>query len=131
VKTAYYQWAILGLTAFMAACSSVPEHQGCYVAEPYVNGTYTGSCDQQSRANGQGVATGVDTYKGEFKSGVIHGWGLYTWSNGATFCGQFSQGNMAGLGIYTDSNGNRQEGIWEGTNLVQAYQANRLSCTIR
>lgn len=131
MKTVCYQWTLLGVILIVTGCASVPEHQGCYVAEPYINGTYAGSCDQQGRANGQGVSTGIDTYKGEFKAGVIHGSGLYTWSNGATFCGQFNQGNMAGLGVYMDANGNRREGIWDGTNLVQPYQANRLNCTIR
>ncbi|WP_176329683.1 hypothetical protein [Thioflexithrix psekupsensis] len=122
---------LLMLLALLSACAKVPTHEGCYVAEPYVNGRYVGACDTFRRAHGQGVAQGTDTYKGEFNAGVIEGWGLYTWSNGATFCGQFKAGKMSGVGIYTDSSGKRQEGIWNGTQRVETYQTGRLTCTIR
>jgi hypothetical protein len=115
----------------LSSCAAVPKHEGCYVAEPYINGRYVGACDALQRAHGQGVAQGTDTYKGEFKAGVIDGWGRYTWSNGATFCGEFKGGKMSGLGIYINSSNQRREGVWNGTQLVETYQSGRLTCTIR
>jgi hypothetical protein len=121
----------LGAITVLSGCAATPEHQGCYVAEAYISGTYTGPCDSQGRAHGQGVSVGEDSYKGQFNAGVIDGWGLYTWSNGATYCGQFKDGALSGLGIFTTANGTRQEGIWENNALAQPYEENRLSCTIR
>lgn len=129
--TTTFYWGVLCLSSVVSGCSTVATHEGCYVADPYLNGKYVGACDKQNRAHGNGIATGTDHYKGQFVAGQMEGTGLYTWSNGASYCGQFKGNRMEGIGIYTDASGNRLEGIWQGTDLIQQYTTNRLTCSLK
>ena len=41
------------------------------------------------------------SYKGNFKNGVYHGQGTYTWSNGEEYIGNWVDGKRSGHGVYT------------------------------
>ena len=62
----------------------------CKVLKPEISGTYVGSC-KQGLASGEGEATGIDFYKGEFVKGLPHGKGTYIWKNGATYTGDWKR----------------------------------------
>lgn len=72
----------------------------CKVLKPEISGTYVGSC-KQGLASGEGEATGIDFYKGEFVKGLPHGKGTYIWKNGATYTGDWKRGMRDGEGTYS------------------------------
>ena len=53
---------------------------------------------------------GDDFYKGEFKDGLEHGQGTYTWDNGGVYQGNWVNGKRTGQGKYTHPNGDVYEG---------------------
>lgn len=71
--------------------------QDCKVLLDNIKGTYEGDC-KKGVANGKGTATGADTYIGEFKKGLPHGFGKYTWENGDVYEGEWTKGQMDGKG---------------------------------
>ncbi len=87
----------------------------CKVLLEAIAGQYDGDC-KKGMADGEGTATGEDTYVGEFKKGLPHGTGTYTWANGDVFYGEFKKGLKDGSGKLTVSTAeglNRvQEGYW-------------------
>ncbi|MCK4466097.1 MAG: MORN repeat-containing protein [Bacteroidales bacterium] len=69
----------------------------CEVLLDDIKGTYDGGC-KKGKAYGFGKAVGTDTYEGEFKKGLPHGKGTYTWANGNVFTGMFKKGKKEGEG---------------------------------
>jgi hypothetical protein len=81
------------------------------VGNPYIRGDYQGGCDNLTElAQGQGEATGADSYVGNFVKGRPDGKGAYTWANGAHLEGTFKVGKAHGPGIYISTKGVRYEG---------------------
>lgn len=101
----------------LSACAREVVHQGCYVADPYLRGTYVGGC-QNNMAHGRGKAVGKDSYEGDFVKGVLHGHGTYFWHDGDRFVGQFRNGYIHGNGVLIKKEGNRQAGRWENNQWV-------------
>lgn len=108
---------ILFLFLVLGACTKEVIHQGCYVADAYLRGTYTGECRDQM-ANGRGKAVGKDIYEGDFVQGVLHGHGTYIWHDGDRFVGQFRNGRIHGNGVLIKKNGSRQAGYWENNQWI-------------
>lgn len=71
--------------------------QNCVVDADSLKGTYEGNC-KGGKANGKGVAKGINVYSGEFKAGLPDGKGTYTWFNGNSFEGTFKKGLKEGEG---------------------------------
>jgi hypothetical protein len=71
--------------------------QDCKVSLENLKGTYTGDC-KGNKANGKGIATGMDKYEGSFLSGLPEGDGVYTWANGNIYRGTFLKGLKNGKG---------------------------------
>lgn len=97
--------------------------QDCKVKTKALEGTYQGEC-QKGVANGQGTAKGIDSYTGDFKSGVPHGSGEYTWANGDRYVGAFEKGNRHGYGVmfYADkSKGDSLQGYWKKDKYVGKF----------
>ena len=113
-------WFLLCLL-LLNGCSTVVMHDGCYVADPHVNGTYEGEC-KDGKANGFGKSVGEDSYEGYFVDGKFQGTGKYTWKDGDTYAGQFFNGKPHGYGVLIKGK-QRQEGIWEKGELIEAKLA--------
>ena len=69
----------------------------CKVLLESISGEYEGGC-KKGKADGAGVAKGVDSYNGNFKKGFPDGQGTYTWANGDVFVGEFKKGKKEGAG---------------------------------
>ena len=99
-------------------CTNTIHHEGCYVADPHINGRYIGPC-KSNKAHGFGKAIGEDSYEGEFFEGIIHGYGTYVWSDGDRYIGRFSNGQIHGRGVMRYFNGEEKAGLWENGKLVK------------
>lgn len=62
-----------------------------------LQGSYTGEC-KKGKAQGKGKAVGLDSYEGDFVSGLPHGRGTYRWANGDEYIGEFQKGLKEGEG---------------------------------
>lgn len=71
----------------------------CEVLSENLKGEYRGNC-RRGLAHGYGEAQGRDHYLGEFKKGLPHGNGVYTWSSGEKYDGEWKRGLRHGMGIY-------------------------------
>lgn len=92
--------------------------QDCKVKLEAISGTYEGGC-KKKLADGKGEAKGVDTYKGEFKKGLPHGKGIYTWENQNVYDGMFVKGEMEGEGKFTSKSDNEViTGFWKDNEYV-------------
>jgi hypothetical protein len=87
--------------------------QECIVEHEHLKGSYTGDC-KKGKASGKGKAVGLDTYEGEFKSGLPDGKGIYTWQDGTVYTGKYSKGLRDGKGMMTFKKPGRQDSIMEG-----------------
>ncbi|MCB9015635.1 MAG: hypothetical protein H6541_07535 [Lentimicrobiaceae bacterium] len=74
--------------------------ENCRVLNINISESYTGKC-KNGLAHGQGTATGIDRYEGQFKKGLPDGKGKYTWSTGEVYDGQWRAGKREGIGKYT------------------------------
>lgn len=86
--------------------------QDCKVLLKSINGTYEGDC-KKGKAEGEGLAKGVDTYQGQFKKGLPHGTGIYTWQDGRTYEGIFKKGMKEGQGTLTTKGDSIISGFWK------------------
>lgn len=73
--------------------------QPCRVVDPEIVGSYKGGC-QNGLAEGFGEATGISTYRGDFRAGRKHGKGIKTWPTGDWYDGEFADDRKHGLGRY-------------------------------
>ena len=99
--------------------------QNCTVIPDALKGTYEGGC-KKDKADGNGTATGVDTYSGEFKSGYPEGKGKYTWKNGDWFEGQWKKGQREGPGsmhyITATGKDSAVTGFWKKDKYFGLYE---------
>ena len=72
----------------------------CLVVDKELQGSYEGGC-VDGKAEGQGTATGIAAYSGEFHLGKKHGQGVKTWARGDRYEGAFVDDYMEGWGVYT------------------------------
>ena len=93
---------MLILFLFSGLNSAYGQKKACLVDMESIKGTYTGGC-KKGLADGYGKAVGLDTYEGEFKKGLPHGEGIYTWRSGKKFEGKFQNGRMHGKGAVTQN----------------------------
>ena len=54
----------------------------------------------------------VLSYKGSWRKGAFHGYGVLEYSNGGLYKGNFRSGVKHGFGVYTSASGFRYEGEW-------------------
>ena len=87
----------------------------CKVLLEDIAGEYEGGC-KKGLADGEGTAKGTDSYTGDFKKGLPHGTGTYTWANGDVYVGEFKKGQKDGAGTLTVNLGGGQKkeqpGYW-------------------
>lgn len=92
----------------------VSGQENCRVLKSGISETYTGGC-KKGLAHGQGSATGIDRYEGQFRNGLPDGTGTYTWENGDIYTGEWKEGKRQGIGKYTflaNEKTTVQEGQW-------------------
>lgn len=100
--------------------------KSCTVLKQELSGTYEGKC-KNGLANGRGIASGKDTYKGMFVKGLPQGEGTYTWSNGSTYTGEWIEGKRHGIGKYTfkvNEHDSIQDGLWQNDSYKGAKPEN-------
>ncbi|MFW5879313.1 MAG: hypothetical protein ACOCUV_00665 [bacterium] len=86
--------------------------QDCIVLDTSINKSYEGKC-KKGFAHKFGKAQGVDKYEGDFKKGMKHGEGIYTWANGAIFKGAFENDKKHGYGKLIEADSNIITGYWK------------------
>ncbi len=74
--------------------------QDCKVLKSEISLHYEGEC-KNGLAHGEGEATGVDYYIGNFKKGLPNGEGTYKWATGEIYIGEWGKGLRHGNGKYT------------------------------
>ncbi|MDR7370236.1 hypothetical protein [Flavobacterium aquidurense] len=86
--------------------------QDCTVLLKNIDNTYEGDC-KKGKADGQGLAKGIDNYKGQFKKGLPDGVGTYTWQDGKIYEGEFSKGLKEGQGKLIVNKDSIITGFWK------------------
>jgi len=118
MKQAFLYFLSLSITA--AALS-----QSCEVKADSLKGQYTGGC-RKGLANGNGTATGIDSYTGDFKNGYPEGEGKYTWKNGSTYEGSWKHGLFDGKGTLNKvSNTDKpmvMSGFWKAGKYIGQHE---------
>lgn len=111
----------IALFFFSSFCFS----QKCEVLVASLKGTYEGDC-KKDKANGNGTATGEDSYTGEFKNGYPDGNGKYSWKNGDWYDGQWKKGMREGRGTMfykeKDSKDSLLTGFWKKDKYFGKYE---------
>ncbi|MEO7445037.1 MAG: hypothetical protein ABIT96_01985 [Ferruginibacter sp.] len=98
--------------------------QDCKVEPDNLKGTYTGECIS-GKAEGKGIATGVNTYDGQFKKGYPDGLGKYTWEDKSWYSGYFKKGFKDGNGeMHYMKNGydSLVTGFWKKDKYLGLYE---------
>ena len=92
--------AIFIVVSLLSVINVYPQETECKVMLPAISGSYSGDC-KRGLAQGKGIARGIDRYEGQFREGVPHGRGIYTWANGSVYKGQWVKGMKEGEGEIT------------------------------
>lgn len=95
--------------------------QDCKVLMKSISDSYEGGC-KRGKADGEGFAKGEDFYKGEFKKGLPHGKGIYTWKDGRVYEGEFDKGEKEGKGKMTISVDSVITGYWKKNVYIGLYE---------
>ena len=107
------------------AFSDIAFAQDCKVLLKTINTEYTGDC-KRGKADGYGTAKGIDTYEGQFKKGLPHGEGTYTWQNGNVYKGTFKKGVKEGKGELAIRTENVKDsiiiGFWKKDTYAGIYE---------
>jgi hypothetical protein len=116
---------ILLLLVCIIGKTGLCQNADCKVMTDPLKGTYEGACEG-GKANGQGKATGIDSYEGWFVNGYPEGKGMYTWKDGHYYVGQFKKGKLNGMGdMYFESAGGNDSiitGYWEKDKYKGLYE---------
>jgi uncharacterized protein len=88
-----------GISIALPKCEGSPSQKATYMWD---------NCVGEERIVGRGII-----YSGEFKNGRHHGFGSFTYPNGAKYTGEFESGFWHGKGTLTDANGNVKKGVWK------------------
>jgi len=80
----------------------------------YQSGKYVGQWKNGLRHGfGKFTWNNVDTYSGNWFEDKRHGEGTYIWHDGSKYKGHYSHGVRSGYGIYYYTNGTIYEGTWQ------------------
>jgi hypothetical protein len=124
MKQLNIQFGIIFLLILVLVLHPVHAQDDCKVLMEAISEEYEGDC-KKGLAEGQGTATGTDTYVGEFKKGLPDGTGKYTWANGDVYEGEFKKGKKEGKGILKKSTAGiaqEQDGYWKNDEYLGAHK---------
>lgn len=108
---------VIGILTF-----HISNSQDCKVLLQTINESYTGNC-KKGKAEGEGVAKGIDTYTGTFKKGLPHGEGVYIWSEtGDVYKGAWVKGKMNGQGNLVKKDATITAGFWKKGEYIGLYE---------
>lgn len=94
--------------------------EDCKVLQADINKEYKGDC-AKGLANGKGIATGINTYQGEFKKGYPNGTGTITYADGSTYSGEWKKGMKNGEGKFIQTIKGKDsitEGVWKNDKYI-------------
>jgi hypothetical protein len=108
------------------------------VLKPEIAARYEGDL-KKGLANGEGTATGVDSYTGHFAKGLPEGQGTYTYRNGDVYKGSFKNGSLEGIGTMTFKGVSKDSiltGYWEkgkylGSEKVDPYEVSNKTGSVK
>jgi hypothetical protein len=92
----------------------------CKVYDPELQDKYMGGC-KDGLAQGEGEATGLAHYRGEFSAGRKHGRGIKRWPSGNRYEGGFVNDFKEGKGTFTWGGGTQ----WAGEKYTGDYHNDR------
>lgn len=130
--TSYFYQETLLTTAEEIATAHAENTFTGHKTIPFWGGTYTGEL-VNGLPEGQGKLTwdGGASYEGEWKGGIMHGYGTFTnsmegidssWNVEVSYTGEFRYGLRHGKGTITFSDGLTATGIWEDDIPIQWIQ---------
>lgn len=94
------------------------KRKSCKVKVKELTGEFDGYC-LKGLAHGEGYAVGEHSYKGEFKKGLPHGHGTYTYTDGSRYEGEFKNGMRNGKGKMFKAGQDPVYGQWKDDELVR------------
>lgn len=110
---------LIMVTAVVFTAEAQPvKKKSCKVKIKELEGEYDGYC-LKGLAQGEGTAKGIHTYKGEFKKGLPHGHGTYTYSEGNWYEGEFKDGLRNGKGKMYKLGEDPVYAIWKNDEIVR------------
>jgi len=111
------------LDILLVLITTVAISQSCTVSVDALKDQYTGDC-KKGKADGNGTATGTDSYSGHFKNGYPDGEGKYTWKNGNWYSGSWRNGLFDGKGTFSKKKDDNPDsvlvmtGYWRKGNYI-------------
>lgn len=108
---------LIGALAIPAQAQPV-KRKSCKVKIKELEGEFDGYC-LKGLAQGEGYAKGEHTYKGEFKKGLPHGHGVYTYSDGSHYEGDFKNGLRHGKGKMFKMGQDPVYGQWKNDEMIR------------
>lgn len=115
-----YRWGLVWMALAYASMALSQTPVKCAVRDPDLQGSYAGGC-KDGLAEGDGEATGIAHYKGEFKAGRKHGRGVKRWPSGDRYDGEFVDDSKEGIGTYTWG----RSSLWAGEKYIGGYRNDR------
>ena len=122
VKTKFY---FLSLSLILGTVLCLQAQSDCEVRKLGIEENYVGEC-KKGLANGEGTATGEDTYTGTFRKGLPDGYGEYLWSNGDLYKGDWLKGLKHGEGelkMIREGKDSLLVGFWDKDRYIGEYKS--------
>lgn len=89
-------------------------------AQAQSSGCISGNCEDGygTYVWGSDTKWAGDKYVGDWKNGVMHGFGTYTWASGTKYVGSWENGAQQGKGTLTYADGTVKKGQWANGEYV-------------
>jgi hypothetical protein len=112
-----FSFFLIGAITLPAQAQPV-KRKSCKVKIKELEGEFDGYC-LKGLAHGEGMAKGEHTYKGEFKKGLPHGTGVYTYTEGSRYEGEFKNGMRHGKGKMFKMGQEPVYGQWKNDEMIR------------